>query len=81
MTRQVETIIVGGGQAGLATSYGLKQRDCEHIVLEQMAQAAQAWGRMWNTSRIRLQRTGDIKRGPYTDRHLQHAVSKARSVE
>jgi cation diffusion facilitator CzcD-associated flavoprotein CzcO len=33
MIRQVESIIVGGGQAGLATSYGLQQRHHEHIVL------------------------------------------------
>ena len=43
MIRQVETIIVGGGQAGLATSYCLKQHNHEHLVLEQAAQAAQAW--------------------------------------
>jgi putative flavoprotein involved in K+ transport len=43
MVRQIETIIVGGGQAGLATSYCLKQQNHEHIVLEQAAQAAQAW--------------------------------------
>jgi putative flavoprotein involved in K+ transport len=43
MVHQVETIIIGGGQAGLATSYGLQQRHHEHIVLEQAAQAANAW--------------------------------------
>ena len=37
------TIIIGGGQAGLATSYHLKQRGQEHIVLEQAAQAGNAW--------------------------------------
>ncbi len=40
---RVETLIVGGGQAGLATSYYLKQHGREHIVLEQAAQAANAW--------------------------------------
>jgi putative flavoprotein involved in K+ transport len=43
MEHQIETIIVGGGQAGLATSYYLTQQNHEHIVLEQAAQAAQAW--------------------------------------
>src|SRR6516164_11274796 len=33
-TRQVETVIVGGGQAGLALSYYLKQEGREHVVLE-----------------------------------------------
>jgi putative flavoprotein involved in K+ transport len=39
----VETIIVGGGQAGISVSYQLKLRDRDHIVLEQAAQAANAW--------------------------------------
>jgi len=43
MVRQIETIIVGGGQAGLATSYYLTQRGREYLVLEQAAQAASAW--------------------------------------
>lgn len=39
----VETVIVGGGQAGLATSYYLNLYGREHVVLEQAAQAANAW--------------------------------------
>ena len=31
----IETVIIGGGQAGLATSYYLTQQENEHIVLEQ----------------------------------------------
>ena len=31
----IETIIIGGGQAGLATSYYLGQMGREHLVLEQ----------------------------------------------
>jgi putative flavoprotein involved in K+ transport len=40
---QIETVIVGGGQAGLATSYYLTQHGREHLVLEQAAQAANVW--------------------------------------
>ena len=43
MIQKYPTIIIGGGQAGLATSYHLKQRGQEHIVLEQAAQAGNAW--------------------------------------
>jgi len=43
MNDRSETIIIGGGQAGLATSYHLKQRGREHIILEQAAQAGNAW--------------------------------------
>jgi putative flavoprotein involved in K+ transport len=40
---RIDTVIVGGGQAGLATSYCLSQRGHEHVVLEQAAQAASSW--------------------------------------
>jgi putative flavoprotein involved in K+ transport len=39
----IETVIIGGGQAGLATSYYLTQYGREHIILEQAAQAANVW--------------------------------------
>jgi putative flavoprotein involved in K+ transport len=39
----VETVVVGGGQAGLATSYHLKQLGREHVVLEQAAHPAHVW--------------------------------------
>ena len=38
-----ETIIVGGGQAGLSTSYYLGQLGREHVVFEQAALPAHAW--------------------------------------
>ncbi len=37
------TIIIGGGQAGLATSYTLQQHEIEHVVFEQAEQAGNAW--------------------------------------
>ncbi|MCL5998042.1 MAG: NAD(P)-binding domain-containing protein [Chloroflexi bacterium] len=43
MNEKLETVIIGGGQAGLATSYWLKQHQREHLILEQAAQAANAW--------------------------------------
>jgi len=43
MRQDIETLIIGGGQAGLATSYHLSQRGREHIILEQAAQAGNAW--------------------------------------
>jgi putative flavoprotein involved in K+ transport len=39
----IETVIVGGGQAGLATSYYLTQHGREHVVLEGAARAANSW--------------------------------------
>jgi putative flavoprotein involved in K+ transport len=43
---RLDTVIVGGGQAGLATSYFLTQQGREHVVLEQASQAGNVW-RNW----------------------------------
>ena len=49
MTERMDTVIIGGGQGGLSTSYYLKQQDREHIVLEQSNQAAKAWRERWDS--------------------------------
>jgi putative flavoprotein involved in K+ transport len=41
-TEHVETLIVGGGQAGLALSHMLSQRNCQHLVLER-GRIAERW--------------------------------------
>jgi len=43
MTEKIETLIIGGGQGGLATSYYLQQMGRENIVLEKAAQAGNVW--------------------------------------
>jgi len=43
MCTYVNTLIVGGGQAGLAVSYYLAQQGREHLVLEQSDKPAEAW--------------------------------------
>jgi putative flavoprotein involved in K+ transport len=40
---RIETVVVGGGQAGLATSYYLTRQRHDHVVLEQAPRAANAW--------------------------------------
>lgn len=43
MTTYIQTIIIGGGQAGLSVSYYLSKQDRQHIVLEQAEKPANAW--------------------------------------
>ncbi|HLG40719.1 MAG TPA: NAD(P)/FAD-dependent oxidoreductase [Chitinophagaceae bacterium] len=47
--KQVETVIIGGGQAGLATSYYLSRKGHEHILLEQSGKAVSAWRKCWDS--------------------------------
>jgi putative flavoprotein involved in K+ transport len=50
MVEKIETVIVGGGQAGLSLSYYLTQAGREHLVLEKAAQAADTWrNRRWDS--------------------------------
>jgi putative flavoprotein involved in K+ transport len=48
MTEHTNTIIIGAGQAGLSTSYYLKQQGIEHLVLEKEAIGA-SWRRRWDS--------------------------------
>jgi putative flavoprotein involved in K+ transport len=43
MPEQVEAVVIGGGQAGLAISYYLTHQGRPHVVLEQAPQIAPAW--------------------------------------
>jgi putative flavoprotein involved in K+ transport len=43
MSKYVETVIVGGGQAGLAVSYYLSQQGRAHTIFERASQPAEAW--------------------------------------
>ncbi len=43
MSEYVDTVIVGGGQAGLAVSYYLSQQGRAHTILELASQPAEAW--------------------------------------
>lgn len=49
MFNHIDTIIVGGGQAGLSTSYFLKKQGREHIIFERAEQSAQAWRNRWDS--------------------------------
>jgi putative flavoprotein involved in K+ transport len=49
MEQYIETIIVGGGQHGLSTSYCLKNQGYENVIFEKSPWAADAWRNRWDS--------------------------------
>jgi putative flavoprotein involved in K+ transport len=43
MVESIETVIIGAGQAGLSTSFSLKQQGCEHVILDKASRPGNAW--------------------------------------
>jgi putative flavoprotein involved in K+ transport len=50
--KRVHTLIVGGGQAGLAAAYYLKQIGSDCLVLDAAARTGDAWRRRWDSLRL-----------------------------
>lgn len=46
---QIETLVIGGGQAGLAMSYCLRQRGQEHVILERHGVAERWRSERWDS--------------------------------
>jgi putative flavoprotein involved in K+ transport len=46
------TIVIGGGQAGLATGYHLKKMNIDFLILDAEAQTGDSWRRRWNSLRL-----------------------------
>ena len=49
MAEFVNTLIVGSGQGGLATSYYLKQAGHPHLILEKAGEVAHVWRERWDS--------------------------------
>lgn len=49
MAEKIQTLIIGGGQAGLALSHYLTQAGHEHVVWEAAAAAGGAWHQRWDS--------------------------------
>jgi putative flavoprotein involved in K+ transport len=48
----VQTIVVGGGQAGLVTGHHLAQRGLPFVILDASARIGDAWRRRWDSLRL-----------------------------
>jgi putative flavoprotein involved in K+ transport len=45
----VDTIVIGGGQAGLSVSYHLRERGVEHLVLDASPRIGDSWRNRWES--------------------------------
>jgi len=46
------TIVIGGGQGGLATGYHLKKMNIDFMILDAEAQTGDSWRKRWNSLRL-----------------------------
>jgi len=51
-TERYETIIIGGGQAGLAAGFELQQRGVDFLILDAGARIGDSWRRRWDSLRF-----------------------------
>src|SRR5262245_21757094 len=48
----IETVIVGGGQAGLSAAYQLARRDLPFVILDAGERVGDAWRKRWDSLRL-----------------------------
>jgi putative flavoprotein involved in K+ transport len=78
-TTRIDTVVVGGGQAGLSVSYYLTRQGREHVVFEQADAPANAWrNHRWdsftlNTPNWQSQLPGAEQRGVHPDGFMTRA--------
>jgi putative flavoprotein involved in K+ transport len=96
MTKQIEveriqTVIIGGGQAGLSVGYHLAKRGAPFVILEGHARVGDSWRRRWNSLRLftaakfdgldGLPFPGDPDRFPTKDEMADYLESYVRRFE
>ena len=50
-TERFDTVVVGGGQAGLATGYHLAQQGASYVVLDAGSRVGDSWRKRWPSLR------------------------------
>lgn len=49
---EMDVVVVGAGQAGLATSYHLNQQGLDHLILDENERVGAAWRNRWESLRL-----------------------------
>lgn len=52
MTERVNTVVIGGGQAGLSVGYHLAKRGVHFVILDASARIGDVWRRRWDSLRL-----------------------------
>ena len=52
MSEHIETIVIGGGQAGLAAGYHLHRNDLPFLILDENPRVGDVWRNRWDTLRL-----------------------------
>ena len=48
-TERFETVVIGGGQAGLAVGHHLAQRDVDFVILDGASRPGDTWRMRWDS--------------------------------
>ena len=51
-TEQIDTVVIGGGQAGLAAGYYLSQQKRDFVILDANRRAGDSWRKRWESLRL-----------------------------
>jgi cation diffusion facilitator CzcD-associated flavoprotein CzcO len=52
LKHRLDTVVVGGGQAGLAIGYYLKEQERDFVILDARDRVGDAWRRRWDSLRL-----------------------------
>ena len=52
MTERIDTVVIGGGQAGLAVGYYLSQQKRDFVILDAHERAGDSWRKRWDSLRL-----------------------------